>query len=132
MRPSEIANDDIPCRSSLMPNAEVEFDAACRSIESGDWDKAYEIFDLLGRESLPPGFAEVVQIASDILDPANSPSERAEKIAQFFLGRAFRVYDDQHGWHEDALRELAEVKRSLSEPDPEPRPDAASRSSAMP
>ncbi len=132
MRPFEIANDDSPCRSSLMPNAEAEFDAACRSIESGDWDKAYEIRDLIDRDNLPPGLAEVVRIASDILDPANSPSERAEKIAQFFLGGAFRVYDDEDGWHEEAMRELAGVERRLSEPVSEPRSETGSGPSAMP
>ena len=109
MKLDEIAYEEIPCRSSLMPNAEAEFDAACKAIESGDWGKAYEIASLLTRQTLPSELADAVRIMSDILNPANTSNETAQKIVQFLPGRLLRVYDDRHGWHEDALRELVDV-----------------------
>ena len=91
------------------------------AIESGDWGKAYGIASLLARETLPSELADAVRIMSDILDPSNTSSDTAQKIVQFLPGRLLRVYDDEHGWHEDALRELVsdivrqELEGSLGE-----------------
>ena len=52
---------------------------------------------------------------SDILDPANSLDEKAEKIGRFLPGMIFQVYDDEHGWNHGALRELADVQKDASE-----------------
>ena len=131
MRIAEIAHDETPCPSSLTANAEAEFAEACGFIESGDWDKAYEILDRLAHDSVPSELADAARIVSDILDPANSPGEKAKRIAQFLPGRFFRVYDDEHGWHDDAMRELADAQRDLSNPAWEPRSETASEPSII-
>ena len=80
----------------------------------GDWDEAHGILDHLSREGLPPELADAARIVSDILDPANSPEEKAKRIARFLPGRYFRVYDDEHGWNDDAMHALASDERRLS------------------
>jgi hypothetical protein len=109
MRLAEIAQDENPCPSSLMWQAGIKFDAACKEIESGNWDEAHEIFDKLSQQALPPALTDAARTASDILNPANSPEEKAKRIAQFLPGRFFRVYDDEHGLYDDAIRELADA-----------------------
>jgi hypothetical protein len=114
MRLTEIAHGENPGRSSLLRQAEAKFNAACQEIESGNWDKAREICEKLSQQALPSELADAVRIMKNILDPANSPSETAKKIAHFLPGRFFRVYDDQNGWNDDAMRELADAQRDLS------------------
>ena len=126
MRLAEIAHDETPCPSTLTAKAEAKFDEACRAIESSNWDKAYDILDKLSQQTIPSELADAVRIASEILDPANSPGEKAKRIAQFLPGRLFHVYDDEHGWNDDAMRELADVQRDFSEPAWEPRSETGS------
>lgn len=94
MRLTEIAHDENPGRSSLLPNAEAEFNKACREISDGDWNKARKICEKLSQQALPGELAEAVRVMNNILDPSNSPSETAEKILQLLPGKIFRVYDD--------------------------------------
>jgi len=115
VRPSEITHAENPGYSSLLSRAEAKFDEACRAIESGKSDHAYDILSRIPHDGLPSDLADAIRTVSKILDPANSPVEKAERIVQFLPGTIFRVYDDEHGWNDDAMRELADVQMDTSE-----------------
>jgi hypothetical protein len=104
-----------------LSHAEAKFDEACRAIEFGEWDNAYETLSRISQNGLPSELTDAIRTMSDILDPANSPDEKAAKIVQFLPGMIFHVYDDEHGWNDDAMRELADVQRDASELAREPR-----------
>jgi hypothetical protein len=74
MRLAEIAQDENPCPSSLMWQAGTKFDAACKEIESEDFEGAFEVTDKLSQQTLPPDLAHATRIMSDILEPANPPT----------------------------------------------------------
>jgi hypothetical protein len=71
---------------------EASFGRACREIENGNWDRAFQIFDLLtrSRRHLPPGLVEAAAVAKDIVDPRNSPREAARKLLDLMPGRIVR------------------------------------------
>ena len=115
MRLTEITHDENSGRSSLLSRAEAKFDEACRAIESGEWDNAYDILSRIPHDGLPSELTDAIRTMSDILDSANSPHEKAEKIGRFLPGMIFQVYDDEHGWNHGALRELADVQKDVSE-----------------
>ena len=115
MRLTEITHDENSGRSSLLSRAEAKFDEACRAIESGEWDNAYDILSRIPHDGLPSELTDAIGTMSDILDPANSPDEKVERIVQFLPGMIFQVYDDEHGWNHGALRELADVQKDVSE-----------------
>ena len=114
MRIIEITHSENPDRSSLLSRAEAKFDEACRAIESGEWDNAYNILNRIHRDGLPSELTVAIRTMSDILDPANSPDEKAKKIVQFLPGMIFHVYDDKDSWNDDAMRELTDVQRDAS------------------
>ncbi|WP_339907166.1 hypothetical protein, partial [Symmachiella dynata] len=90
-----------------------KFDEACRAIESGEWDNAYDILNQIPHDGLPSELTDAIGTMSDILDPANSTDEKADMIVQFLPGSFFHAYDDEHGWDNDAMRELVDVQRDF-------------------
>ena len=116
MKLNEIAHDKNPCLPSLIWQAEVKVDEACGAIESGNWDKAYAIYEKLSQQNLPSEIMDVIRVFGKIVNPSNSPSETAKQLIQFFPGKMFRVYNDEHGWNDDAMRDLAEVQGDVSDP----------------
>ena len=115
MRLTEITHDENPNRSSLLSRAEAKFDEACRAIESGEWNNAYNILSRIPHDGLPSKLTDAIRTINDILDPANSPDEKAKKIVQFLPGMIFPVYDDEYGWNPWAMHELADLQRDASE-----------------
>ena len=79
----------------MIGNVEAECRNACHAIETGNWQLAYEVCDRLCREpGLPPQLVHDAMIVRDIVNPANTTKETAERIGQLLPGRVIRIRDD--------------------------------------
>ena len=80
----------------MISDTEADCRAACRAIETGNWKEAYEICDRLSRQpALSLDLIHAANVMKDILDPANTPDETAEKITRFMPGRVIRISVDE-------------------------------------
>ena len=80
----------------MISDTEVDCRATCRAIETGNWNEACESCDRLSRQpALSLSLDHAAKVMKDILDPANTSDETAEKITRFTPGRVIRISVDE-------------------------------------
>ena len=82
MRLTEIIQESSSSESEGIDELEARFDLGMQKIESGEWDEAYKVFTKLAELTLVSDLVHTARMASRILNPANSPEDKAKRIIE--------------------------------------------------